>query len=218
MLPTGLHTRTRTNMKLHWSPRSPYVRKVMIAAHEMGLGDRLDCVRTVVSPFAPAEELWVDNPLNKLPTLVLDDGLAIFDNRVICEYLDTLHEGAKLFPAGGRERLIALRNQALGDGLLDVLMMRLIERLRPEEKRSTEIVESNERKTKATLDRLETDIELLTARPHDIGHVAIGTALGYADFRFAVDNWREGRPKLAAWHAGFVERPAVLACPVRDDS
>lgn len=205
-------------MKLHWSPRSPYVRKVMIAAHEMGLGDRLDCVRTVVSPFAPAEELWADNPLNKLPTLVLEDGLAIFDNRVICEYLDTLHDGAKLFPTGGRERLIALRNQALGDGLLDVLMMRLIERLRPEEKRSGEIIESNERKTKATLDRLETDIELLTARPYDIGHVAIGTALGYADFRFAVDNWREGRPKLAAWHASFVERAAVLACPVRDDS
>lgn len=205
-------------MKLHWSPRSPYVRKVMIAAHEMGLGDQLNCVRTTVSPFAPAEELFADNPLNKLPTLVLDDGTAIYDSRVICEYLDGLHGGPKLFPAAGPQRLTALRDQALGDGLLDVLMMRLIERLKPETRRSPEIVSSNERKTAATLDRLEADAALLTGRAHDIGHVAIGTALGYVDFRFPDDNWREGRPKLAAWHAAFDARPAVLASPVRDDS
>ncbi|KMO14873.1 glutathione S-transferase family protein [Methylobacterium platani] len=205
-------------MKLHWSPRSPYVRKVLIAAHEMGLGSRLDCVRTTVSPFAPAEDLWDDNPLNKLPTLVLDDGTAIYDSRVICEHLDTLHDGPRLFPQGGRERLTALRNQALGDGLLDVLMMRLIERLRPEDRCSPEIVASNERKTAAALDRLESDVALLTSRPYDIGHVAIGTALGYVDFRFAGDGWRDRRPKLAAWHVGFDARPAVRACPVRDDS
>lgn len=205
-------------MKLHWSPRSPYVRKVMIAAHEMGFGDRLVCIRTVVSPFTPAEELFRDNPLNKLPTLVLDDGTAIYDSRVICEYLDGLHDRAKLFPAAGPERLTALRNQALGDGLLDVLMMRLIERLKPEEQRSLQIVSSNERKTVATLDCLESDAALLTSRPHDIGHVAIGTALGYIDFRFPDDNWRKDRPNLAAWHAGFNARPAVVASPVRDDS
>lgn len=205
-------------MKLHWSPRSPYVRKVMIAAHEMGFGDRLVCVRTVVSPFAPAEELFQDNPLNKLPTLVLDDGTAIYDSRVICEYLDGLHDGARLFPATGPERLTALRNQALGDGLLDVLMMRLIERLKPEQQRSLQIVSSNERKTVVTLDRLESDVALLADRLHDIGHVAIGTALGYLDFRFSGDDWRKDRPNLAAWHAEFNARPAVLASPVRDDA
>jgi glutathione S-transferase len=205
-------------MKLHWSPRSPYVRKVMIAAHEMGLADRLRCVRTVVSVFAPAEELFGDNPLNKLPTLVLDDGTAIYDSRVVCEYLDSLHDGPKLFPSGGPERLLALRDQALGDGLLDVLMMRLVERLRPEAQRSPEIVASNERKTVAALDRLEADVARLEGRRFDIGHVAIGTALGYLDFRFAGDAWREARPKLAAWHAAFAERPSVLAVPVRDDS
>ena len=204
-------------MKLHWSPRSPYVRKVMIAAHEMRLADMLECVRTVVSPFAPAEELFADNPLNKLPTLVLDDGTAVYDSRVVCEYLDGLHDGPKLFPAGGPERLQALRDQALGDGLLDVLMMRLVERLKPEEQRSPQIVASNERKTAAALDRLEADIGRLEARPFDIGHVAIGTALGYADFRFASDAWRDTRPRLAAWHKGFAERPSVLAVPVRDD-
>ena len=205
-------------MKLHWSPRSPYVRKVMIAANEMGLADQLECVRTVVSPFKPAEELFADNPLNKLPTLVLDDGMVLFDSRVICEYLDTVHAGPKLFPSAGPERLVALRNHALGDGLLDVAMMRLIERNKPEARRTPEIIDSNERKTRATVDRLEADVALLTDRAYDIGHVAIGTALGYLDFRFGDDNWRDGHPRLADWHATFLARPAVLACPVHDDS
>jgi glutathione S-transferase len=205
-------------VKLHWSPRSPYVRKVMIAAHELGLADRLNCVRTVVSARTPAEELFADNPLNKLPTLVLDDGSALFDSPVICEYLDALHDGPKLYPGGGPERFITLRNQALGDGLLDIGMVRLVENSKPEEHRTPEIIHSNVRKTKAAVDRLEADIGLLTKRPYDIGHIAIGTALGYLDFRFADDNWREGHPKLAAWHEAFAQRPAVLACPVVDDS
>ena len=204
-------------MKLHWSPRSPYVRKVMIAAHEMGLAERIECVRTVVSAFAPAEELFRDNPLNKLPTLVLDDGTSVYDSRVVCEHLDSLHDGRKLFPPGGPQRLSALRDQALGDGLLDVLMVRLIERLRPEAQRSPRIVSANERKTAAALDRLEADTAALDGRPFDIGHVAVGTALGYVDFRFASDAWREGRPRLAAWHAGFAERPSVRAVPLRDE-
>ena len=205
-------------MKLHWSPRSPYVRKVMIFAHEVGLANDIDCVRTVVSMFKPAEELFADNPLNKLPTLVLDDGTALFDSRVICEFLDTRHEGAKLFPQQGDQRLIALRNQALGDGLLDVSMMRLTERLKPEEQRSEAIITSNKRKSIAALERLEADIELLARRRFDVGHIAIGTALGYLDFRFDTDDWREGHPKLTAWHAEFNLRPSVMAVPVEDDS
>lgn len=205
-------------MKLHWSPRSPYVRKVMIFAHEIGVANEIDCVRTVVSMFKPAEELFVDNPLNKLPTLVLDDGTALFDSRVICEYLDTRHSGPKLFPANNDQRFLALRNQALGDGLLDVSMMRLTERLKPEERRSEAIIASNERKSAAAVDRLEADMELLADRPLDIGHIAIGTALGYLDFRFGDDNWRDGRPKLAAWHDEFNQRASVVAVPVEDDS
>ncbi len=205
-------------MKLHWSPRSPYVRKVMIFAHEIGVASEIDCIRTVVSMFKPAEELFVDNPLNKLPTLVLDDGMALFDSRVICEYLDTRHSGPKLFPADGDQRFLALRNQSLGDGLLDVSMMRLAERLKPEERRTDAIIMSNERKSAAAVDRLEYDIAMLTDRPLDIGHIAIGTALAYLDFRFGDDGWREGHPRLAAWHAEFNQRTSVLAVPVEDDS
>ena len=205
-------------MKLHWSPRSPYVRKVMIAAHEIGLADRLECVRTVVSMFKPAEKLFQDNPLNKLPTLVLDDGTALFDSRVICEHLDMLHEGAKLFPAPGPVRIAASRHQALGDGILDICLMRLAERLKPEDRRSPEIVASNERKAAAAINLLETEADTLAARPFDIGHIAIGTALGYLDFRFDKDGWRSGHPRLALWYESFKERPSVLCCPFSDDA
>ena len=103
-------------MKLHWSPRSPFVRKVMLFAHETGLVDRLTCVRTVVAMKAPNAALLPDNPLNKIPTLVLDDGSPLYDSGVICEYLDTLHDRPKLFPTEGRARWIALRRQALANG------------------------------------------------------------------------------------------------------
>ena len=86
-------------MKLHWSPRSPFVRKVMIAAHEAGVAARIDCVRSVAASTRPHPELMRDNPLSKIPTLVCDDGVVLYDSRVICEYLDTLHDGPKLFPA-----------------------------------------------------------------------------------------------------------------------
>src|SRR3954464_13769476 len=110
-------------MKLHWSPRSPFVRKVMITASALGLVDRLDCVRTVASATKPHPELMKDSPLSKIPTLVLDDGTVIFDSPVICEYLDRLHDKPGLFPAPLPERMTALRRQALGDGFLDFLLL-----------------------------------------------------------------------------------------------
>ena len=100
-------------MKLHWSPRSPYVRKVMVVAHELGLAERLECVRTVVGGTVPHLELMRENPLGKIPTLVLTDGTILDDLPVICEYFDTLHDGPKLFPTGP-DRLTALRRLALG--------------------------------------------------------------------------------------------------------
>ena len=122
-------------MILHWSPRSPYVRKVMITAHEPGLADRLQIVRTVVGGAEPHRALMTQNPLGKIPTLVLEDGTVIFDSPVICEYLDTLHDGPKLFPRWP-ERLTTLRRLALGDGMLDIALAWLSERLRPRERQS----------------------------------------------------------------------------------
>ncbi|WP_454620338.1 glutathione S-transferase [Bradyrhizobium cenepequi] len=205
-------------MKMHWSPRSPFVRKAMIAIHEIGLQDQVECVRTVVAPTRVHEELMDDNPLSKLPTLVLDDGTPVYDSHLICEYLDAHHGRARLFPAEWPERLIALRHEALGDGLMDLALLWLIERQRGEGMQSEALVAACARKVERVLERLERDISAFTDRPFDIGHLTIGTALGYLDFRFGFLNWREGHPALTAWHADFLERPSVKANPVVDDS
>jgi glutathione S-transferase len=203
-------------MKLHWSPRSPFVRKVMIVAHERGLLDRLNCVRTVAAMTTPHAELMRDNPLSKIPTLVLDDGTALYDSPVICEYLDALENKPKLFPIGGRPRMIALRRQALGDGFLDLLVYARNERLR--EQPSDIHLRNAAVRSAAVLNALEREAQALEASAFDIGHIAIGCALSYLDFRFAAEDWRLERPGLASWHAGFAARPSVVATRPVDDS
>jgi glutathione S-transferase len=183
----------------------------------MGVAERLTLVRATVSPFASDDALFPFNPLNKIPTLVCDDGTTLYDSRVICEYLDGLHNVDCLFPSGSA-RMVALRNQALGDGLLDILMTRLIERLRPGEKQSPELIATSIRKTSATLDMLEREARNLLVRRIDIGHIAIGAALGYLDFRFDADRWREDRPHLTEWYAEFNSRPSSKAFPVPTDT
>jgi len=203
-------------MKLHWSPRSPYVRKVMVVAHELGLADRMETVRTVVGGTTPHRDLMRANPLGKIPTLVLDDGTILFDSPVICEYLDTLHDGSKLFPAWP-DRLTALRRLALGDGMLDIALAWLGERFRPAERQSTPHMALWEAKLRACLPALESEADALAAGRLDIGHIGIGIALSYLDFRFADLRWRDGHPRLAAWQAMFDARPSVQANPPVDD-
>jgi glutathione S-transferase len=204
-------------MLLHFSPRSPYVRKVMIAAHEMGLAERLHCVRTVVGGTTPHVELMRENPLGKIPTLVLADGTIYYDSPVVCEYLDTLHQGPKLFPPAWPARGTALRRLALGDGMLDAALPWLGERFRPAEKQSQPHIDLWRGKLVAAVDHLEGEAAALARDPFSIGHIAIGVALAYLDFRFAELEWRKGHPALADWHAGFNARPAVQANPVVDD-
>ena len=125
-------------MKLFWSSRSPFVRKVMVFAHECGLTGRIECSRTLVAMNNPNTDLLKINPTGKIPTLLLDDGSALYDSTVICEYLDSLHVGAKLFPASGDARWTALRRHALGNNLLDNLMLWRNEQLRPQTQQSPE--------------------------------------------------------------------------------
>jgi glutathione S-transferase len=205
-------------MKLHWSPRSPFVRKVMIAAHELGLADRLDCVRTVVATTRPHALLMEENPLSKIPTLVLDDGSVLYDSPVICEYLDQLHGGPKLIPAALPARMTALRRQALGDGFLDFLLLWRNERERAPGQQSQVHLSTYAEKRKAILLGLDKEAGELAATPFSIGHIAIGCALSYLDFRFADDDWRGGHPRIAAWHATFAARPSVRATEPIDDS
>ena len=203
-------------MKLHWSPRSPFVRKVMIVAHELGLADRLDCVRTVAATTKPHETLMKDNPLSKLPTLVLADGTVIYDSPVISEYFDSLHDGPKLFPAAMPERLTALRWQALGDGMLDFLLLWRNELTRPAQ--SEPHLNSYSIKRGKTLESLEAEAAALERTPYSIGHIAVGVALSYIDFRFEGDTWRQQHPKLAAWHKTITARPSFKLTEAVDDS
>jgi glutathione S-transferase len=203
-------------MKLHWSPRSPFVRKVMIVAHELGLTDRIVCLRTVAATSKPHAELMKDNPLSKIPTLVLDDGAVLYDSPVICEYLDALDGSPRLFPAEPKARLGALRRQALGDGFLDLLVLSRDERMRAQP--SDAHLKSAVVRKIAVLDSLEQEASALAAAPFGIGHVAIGCALSYLDFRYADEDWRKDHPSIAGWHASFAARPSVRATEPVDDA
>ena len=203
-------------MKLHWSPRSPFVRKVMIVAHERGLAERIDCVRTVAAMTKPHAELMKDNPLSKIPTLVLDDGTVLYDSPVICEYLDGLDGEAKLFPREPKPRMTALRRQALGDGFLDMMVALRNERERAQP--SDIHMASTAARKAAVLASLDREAESLATTPFGIGHIAIGCALSYLDFRFADENWRKDHLRLANWHAAFAARPSVRATEPVDDS
>lgn len=109
-------------LQLHWSPRSPYVRKVMICAHELNMLPKLELIRSVAAMLKPNPDIMVANPLSKIPTLVRPDGSVLFDSVVICEYLNDL-AGGTLFPLEGEARWQSLRWHAFGDGLLDALIL-----------------------------------------------------------------------------------------------
>ena len=203
-------------MKLHWSPRSPFVRKVMVAAHELGLADRLDCVRSVAAMARPNPEIMADNPLSKIPALVLDDGQVVVDSGVIVEYLDSLAGGGKLVPATGPDRWAALSRHALANGLLDLLILWRNERDKPDARQTPEWLDAFRVKVAATLDRFERDAPRLAAEPFGIGQIALGCALSHADFRFADLGWRENRPALTEWHRGFAARPSMTATEIVD--
>jgi glutathione S-transferase len=157
----------------------------------------------------PNLQLLHDNPLSKLPTLVLDDGFALFDSSVICEYLDSLHDGAHLFPAAGRERFVALQQQAFADGLLDVLLLWRQERNKPQSQQRPEWLAAFKVKSDASLDSLDKLATQLRLEAIQIGDIAIACVLAYYDFRLPDLQWREGRPALTAWHARFAERDSM---------
>ena len=191
-------------MKLWHSPTSPYVRKVMMAAIELGLEDRIECVpaRTPESKIAEA------NPLNKIPTLETDDGQILYDSLVICEYLDSLTDKANLFPASGPRRWKTLRMHTLADGLIDAAVLRVHETRRPEEQRNADWDERQKTKIVRGLARLEEEINELDG-PVDIAQITTSCLLGFLDRRRDDDDWRAGHPALAAWQEKFSTRPSA---------
>ncbi|MBI3042260.1 MAG: glutathione S-transferase [Betaproteobacteria bacterium] len=196
-------------MKLYWSPRSPFARKVMVFAHEAGLAGRIEQVQTHVAMTQPNRELMRVNPLGKIPVLITDQGMVLFDSTVICEYLDSLHDGPKLFPREPDQRWQALRWHALGNGMLDTLVLWRNERIRPKPQQSPEVLAGFELKTGTCLELLNNEAAALGAASLAIGHVAIAVALGYLDFRFPELGWRDGHGRIAAWYESFAQRPSI---------
>ncbi len=195
-------------MKLRFSPTSPFVRKIAIQALETGIDSRIERIATNAND--PASGLDKENPLSKVPSLTTDEGTVLYDSPVICEYLDSLHGGAKLFPAAGPARWTALRRQALGDGMMDAALLRRVESLRPKPEQSAAWDQRQKAKVTGGLDALEAEADSF-GTGLDIGLITLACALGYLDFRFAAENWRQGRPKLSRWFEGFSKRPSFQA-------
>ena len=197
-------------MKLFFSPTSPYVRKCMVTAHELGLVGRIELLAANAHPVQRDATIIASNPLGKVPTLIADDGRVLYDSRVICEYFDELG-GGRLVPRSGAPRWAALTLQSLADGMLDAaLLARYETALRPEALRWGDWVTGQLDKVATSMAALETQAATLEGRV-DIGTLSLGCALGYLDLRFADMNWRQRYPGVARWAAGFMQRPAMQA-------
>ena len=196
-------------MKLFHSQTSPFVRKVMVLIHEAAIpGITLESVagHAVDPGTMPLDQ----NPLGKIPALVTDDGQAIFDSRVICQYLDA-HAKAGFYPPAPA-LWQALTLESLADGMLEAAVLMVYEsRIRPEDRQFAPWVEGQWAKVDRALTALEARYIDNLQGALNIGHIAVGCALGYVDFRHADRDWRANRPALAAWAADFANRPSMLA-------
>lgn len=192
---------------LRSSEASPFGRKVKIAAHLLGLFDRIRIVPT--DTLDPADSIRSQNPLGKIPALILEDGTVLYDSRVIVEYLDHLAGGGRILPVEAEKRFPALVLQALADGIADAALLQVYEkRWRAEGLRSDAWVAHHAAKIERGLASLEG--RDLSGETH-IGHIALACALGYLDLRFA-GAWRATHPRLVAWLDDFAGRaPAFEA-------
>ena len=200
-------------MKLLYSPTSPYVRKVLISAIELGISSSIELLPTNV--WDPSTDIATHNPLGKVPALVTEGDEVLYDSPVIIDYLNSLNQNFELIPASGRARWNALRRQALADGVLDAAILRLLEEKRPENERSDGWISRQQASVNRALDQMETEADGL-GQNVNIGTITTGVALGYLDFRFADDNWRAERPALADWFDIFCDRPSMVETIPKD--
>jgi glutathione S-transferase len=196
-------------LTLRSSPASPFGRKIRIAASLLGLDGEIAIEPADTSN--PSDTVRQQNPLGKIPALLLEDGTVLFDSRVILEYLDHRAGGGKIIPEDAGARFAALRLQALADGMMDASILLIYEgRWRPAERHEPKWVDHQAGKVARALAALEAAPPALDAPP-DIGRIALACALGYRDFRFG-GGWRQDHPRLVAWLDNFAVRiPAYAA-------
>ena len=197
-------------MKLYYSATSPYVRKCLVSAHELGLRERIELLPATPHPVNRDRALVVRNPLGKVPTLVTEDGTVLYDSRVICEYLNALGDG-HLIPKQPAARWPIYRDEALADGILDAAVLVRYETFaRPESLRWKDWIDGQLDKVTCSLAEIEGRAATLDQRV-DVGTIATACALGYLDFRFAALGWKHTYPKTAAWFERFAARESMLA-------
>ena len=192
-------------MKLMSTPASPYVRKVLVTAHELGIADSIELVTTRTNGN---RALYERNPVGKIPTLILDDDTVLFDSPVICEYLNANHGAGRLLPEG-KARWPALCLQALADGILDAgLLARL------ELRRGPDMLEDQ---LEFQLDKARRGMDRLEAQAAHFGdtfgsaEIAVACAVGWLGFRFAQQHWLDDRPTLRRWQERVEQRPSMRA-------
>ena len=193
-------------MKLYNTPTSPYGRKVLITAIEKGLDKKVE----VLPARTPEAELHKKNPLDKLPVLVTDDGEVVIESSLICEYLDEIGSGPKLFPTEAKARRKIVQAQAVAQGVLDaVVLLRMEERRKPEE-RSQDWIVRQQKKVDRGVPFMES---LLAALPGEISaaHITFACCLWFMDKHNIGSDWRKTSPKLGAWYDAFKKRPSLVA-------
>ena len=195
-------------MKLYFSPTSPYVRKVMITAHEVGIAGKIELLGSAAHPINRDKTIIAQNPLGQVPTLITEDGTVIADSRVIRSYLNEMAKGSVL-PADPKARLRAEIDQALADGILGALLILRYETVvRPEPLRWADWIAGQWDKVATTLSHFEAN---LPGARVDIGSITLASALSYIDLRFREHDWRGKYPGLAGWYAAFEKRPSMQA-------
>lgn len=200
-------------MKLLHAGPSPFVRKVMVLLEEAGKTGDVELIDGSGAPTAPNDAVVAANPIGKIPCLVTDDGVSIYDSRVITRYLDEQF-GSGFYPSGDAVWK-TLTLEAHGDGMLDAGVLCVYEiRCRDDDDRSTAWVEAQRAKIARGLDALEAHwLGHLNGKP-DMGVISIACALGYLDFRAEMGgfpDWRAGRPGLTAFGDAFLQRPSMVA-------
>lgn len=196
-------------MKLIGSLTSPYVRKVRIVMAEKKLDYRLE----IENVWSADTQIQTYNPLGKVPCAVMEDGGALFDSRVIVEYVDTLSPVARLIPQPGRDRAAVKCWEAIADGLLDACVTIVKEKQRPEAQRSQEWIDRQYGKIHASLDAMDKSLgenAYCMGINYSLADIAVGCALGYLDLRFAELDWRTGHPNLARLYDKLAQRQSFV--------
>ena len=192
-------------LKLRYNPMSPYIRKVVVMVAETGLEDRVE--RVLTHPWTENTDIRGINPLGKVPALELEDGTNLYDSLVICDYLDSLHDGPKMIPTSGMERWIVLRRHALGIGITDAAALHLFEERRIDGQQSPGWKERQWGAAMRGLDQAEREADDF-AEQLDLGQLGIACAIGLIEFRYPDCGWRGPRPKLSAWWDRMMARPS----------